>query len=195
MGGRAGPGNYWLEVGCGHRTATRMLYWPSTEAVVDLQAHDRSFELGASCKASAGGSWTTPAGSSIAPGAPCAPASSCTAAASPGEVDPGYEEAAWHVGMQVRVAYALTARVDWTFDFTVDLAWASCADGAAPTSDCALKDTYDSFDLFPLIGGATGLRYDLGPTAIDGGLWLLKPFMYREPAASVTPYLGVGLLL
>ncbi|MEZ4474114.1 MAG: hypothetical protein R3F60_25670 [bacterium] len=194
--GELGQGNYWLEVGCGHRTATRMLSWPSTEAAVDLQAHDRSFELGGELQGIGGWEldytgWfvdrargTLRAGLELHGGRfPL------------GEVDPGYEEAAWHVGMQVRVAYALTARVDWTFDFTVDLAWASCADGAAPTSDCALKDTYDSFDLFPLIGGATGLRYDLGPTAIDGGLWLLKPFMYQEPAASVTPYLGVGLLL
>ena len=52
------------------------------------------------------------------------------------------------------------------------------------------KERSDTFDLFPLIGGATGVRYEAGPLAVDTGLWLLKPFMYREPAATVVPYVG-----
>ncbi|MCB9544930.1 MAG: hypothetical protein H6706_03460 [Myxococcales bacterium] len=188
-------GSWRVDVGCGHRTASRTVYWPSAQTVVELEAHDRSIQLGAELIGAGGWElnytgWfadrargTLRAGLELHGGRfPL------------GEVDPGYEEAAWHVGMQLRVGFAVTQRVDWTFDFTVDIAWASCEDDADPTSDCALKDRVDAFDLFPLIGGATGLRYDLGAVAFDTGLWLLKPFMYREPGASVSPYMGAAVL-
>lgn len=193
--GELDEGTYRLDAECGHRTAHQLIAWPSAQADVQLRAEDTRIELGGDLIGVGGWSLQyTGWFDNRAPGTLRVGLQLHGGRFPLNHVDTGYQEGAWHVGMQLRLALALSHSLDWMLDFTADTAWASCTEGASPSSDCARKDLADTFDLFPLIGGATGLRYDAGGFAVHGGVWLLRPFMYREPDATVTPYVGVSAL-
>lgn len=184
-------GRYEIEVDCGHRTARRTIDWAGEAGEVALEAETAGIQLGLSLLGAGG--WQlgyTGWFDDRRPGAMRVGLALHGGRHALQNVDPGYEQGAWHAGMQLRLGLALSERWDWTLDFAADLAGSGCRENAAESSDCRLKEAADTFDLYPLLGGASGVRYAVGPLAFDLSVWLLKPFMYRGPAVSVVPSVG-----
>lgn len=187
-------GRYTVKTVCGPRTGERIVNWPQVQDQVDVRTEDNNGELrfdifGPShWQVGIGGWFMARKQGSLRVGL-----EGHTGRYRLNHADPGYDKAVNHVGGALRFAVPMSDWLDWTLAGAVDIGWTGCADDAPESSDCKGKERQNTFDIFPMLSGRTGLRYDIGMASFTGGVGVHRPFMFRIPEFSVVPYLGTSL--